>query len=265
MGPLPAWRIQGSHNTTALSHEVVYSETADRFRESSAAGDGGTGSGDVDESSRGGPAGAAATSRSVDVGNGDSAGRRFSGSGQGPSMGNTQGAQPSPRGPNRGDTKSQLAMEGFEYGGTSGGMRRRFEELARIDVRDFPNATHDLLRTVLECAIKDYFRAKGEPCTGTLGQCIDKLAKEFQSESKMTSHINAIKRRGRMPADQYAGTADSLNTTNHEPDQGSRAGKCTRRGTGSNRSSSRSSAPNESRNPRRAKSRSAGVARDVTR
>lgn len=65
-------------------------------------------------------------------------------------------------------------MEGFEYRGSSAGLRRRFEELQRLDVRDFPNAAHDLLRTVLECSIKDYFKAEGQPlASGTmLGQSI---------------------------------------------------------------------------------------------
>lgn len=124
------------------------------------------------------------------------------------------------RGRNRGDTKSRLDMDGFEYRGTSGGMRRRLEELKRLDVRDFPNASHDLLRTVLECAIKDYFKAKGRPMKPkqTIGHCVDELAKEFQSNAKITALINAINRKGRMSAEQFAGTTDSLSASNHEPD-----------------------------------------------
>ncbi|MCR3719122.1 MULTISPECIES: hypothetical protein [Prauserella salsuginis group] len=128
-------------------------------------------------------------------------------------------AEPKSRGPNRGDTKSRLDMDGFVYSGTSAGLRRRFEELGRLDVRDFPNATHDLLRTVLECAIKDYFRTNGQSTPRMLKECVEALSKEFQKDQKMTSHISAIKRTGRMNADQLAGTADSLNTSNHEPDQ----------------------------------------------
>ena len=57
-------------------------------------------------------------------------------------------------------------MEGFEYQGSSAGLRRRFEELKRLDVRDFPNAAHDLLRTVLECAIKDHFASSATAVAG---------------------------------------------------------------------------------------------------
>ena len=123
------------------------------------------------------------------------------------------------RAPNRGDTRSRLEMDGFEYQGSSGGLRRRFEELRRLDVRDFPNAAHDLLRTVLECAIKDHFAAKGQPQTGKmLGPCIQELAQAYQNDQRMTSLINAVNRRGRMPAQQFAGTTLSLNASNHEPD-----------------------------------------------
>lgn len=122
------------------------------------------------------------------------------------------------RGPNRGETRSRLDMDGFEYQGPSAGLRRRFEELRRMDVRDFPNAAHDLLRTVLECAIKDYFAAKGQPLTGKmLSFCIDALARVYQGDRRMTALINAINRKGMMPAQQFAGTAASLNASNHEP------------------------------------------------
>jgi hypothetical protein len=89
-----------------------------------------------------------------------------------------------------------------------------------LDVREFPNAAYDLLRTVLECAIKDYYVSKGQPLpTGKmLGYCIDQLARDFQSDQRMTSLINTINRRGRMPANQFSATATALNASNHEPD-----------------------------------------------
>ena len=129
-------------------------------------------------------------------------------------------AQPGSRGPNRGETRSRLDLDGFVYRGSSPGLRRRFEELQRLDVRDFPNATHDLLRTILECAIKDYFAGKGQPLPAgkMLGSCIEELAREYQNDRRMTSLINAINRRGSMSAQQFSGTASSLNASNHEPD-----------------------------------------------
>lgn len=41
------------------------------------------------------------------------------------------------RGPNRGDTKHRLDFDGFVYAGSSSGMRRRFEELRKLNVQDF--------------------------------------------------------------------------------------------------------------------------------
>lgn len=123
------------------------------------------------------------------------------------------------RGPNRGDTKSRLDMSGLTYKGTSTGLRRRIEELQNINVQSFPNATQDLVRTVLECAIKEYFQTQLKPlrAKATIGSCIEELSKAFQSDAQMTALINAINRKGRMKSEQYAGTADALNASNHEP------------------------------------------------
>jgi hypothetical protein len=123
--------------------------------------------------------------------------------------------------PNRGDTRSRLDMSGFQYNGISAGLRRRFEELSRLDVSTFPNATHDLLRTIFECSIKQYFRAQGSPMPpgSTLANCVTALAREFQADKRMTSLINPINRSGKMTAAQYQGSTAALNASNHEPDQ----------------------------------------------
>lgn len=135
--------------------------------------------------------------------------------------GGEPGGGPGSRGPNRGETKRRLDFLGFTYAGSSAGMRRRFEELRALDVQDFPNATYDLLRTVLECSIKDYFRAQGKPLAPgkTIGHALEELAKEYSSDKKMIAAISSIRRSGKMTAEQYVGTASALNHTNHEPDQ----------------------------------------------
>jgi len=141
------------------------------------------------------------------------------GGGSGSGAGST-GSSTGSRGPNRGDTRTQLDFTGFTYQGSGlAGLRRRFEELSRINVRDFPNAAHDLIRTVLECSIKDFFDVQGRQLQGrtTLGGSVDALAREFQTDQSMTTLINNINRSGRMPTSQYSGTADSLNATNHNP------------------------------------------------
>lgn len=139
-------------------------------------------------------------------------------------------APPLQRGPNRGDTRVNLNMDGFIYKGSSSGLQRRFEELRSLNVKVYPNAAHDLLRTVLECSIKDYFAAKARQSATQaataqapkkvkmLNDCIEDLARAYQSDQRMTNLINMIKRNGRMSATQFAGTAASLNASNHEPD-----------------------------------------------
>lgn len=125
------------------------------------------------------------------------------------------------RGRNRQDTKTRLDMAGFAYNGASSGMRRRFEELKEIDVVKFPNATYDLLRTILECAGKEYLRAKTTrqlPPGSTLRTVLAELKKEFTGDKRVLGVLNQIDAAGPQPADRYAGTAQALNALNHEPD-----------------------------------------------
>lgn len=142
------------------------------------------------------------------------------------------------RGPNRGDTLSRLNMDGFAYTGTSAAMRRRFEELRRIDVRDFANATHDLPRTVLECSIKEYMKSSGKPIkpNSTIGYCVEELAKAFVKDRRMTVLINTINRKGRMSTSRLrrSTAATTSQITSSKP------ARSTRLGTDSSRSSSRS-------------------------
>lgn len=125
------------------------------------------------------------------------------------------------RGPNRGDTRRRLDTTGFSYSGASAGMRRRFEELGKIDVSAFPNATYDLLRTILECSGKVYLRAHAPNRlrTGaTLKDVLSALKQEFAREPYVLGILNQIDAGGPQKATKYAGTAQALNAINHEPD-----------------------------------------------
>lgn len=125
------------------------------------------------------------------------------------------------RSPNRGDTRRRLDMTGFTYQGTSAGMRRRFEELRQLDVASFPNAAYDLLRTILECSGKVHLRehAPGKLRQGaTLKDVVSTLKHEFASDARIRGLLNQIDAGGPRSSDAYAGTAQSLNAMNHEPD-----------------------------------------------
>jgi len=209
--------------TRNKEHEALVAELARLVAGDSAAGAGG-----------GSPSGAG-TETAVPAGGGAGQGSRNPASGSSghgtpggaqtspPGGGSTASPQPGSRGPNRGDTLTRLNMEGFTYSGSSDGLRRRIEELKRLDVQAFPNAAFDLLRTVLECSIKVYFRAKGQPLSGSnvqLKQCVDSLGREYQAQNnrRMTSIISALDRRGPLQAHQYSATQTALNASNHEPD-----------------------------------------------
>ena len=100
-------------------------------------------------------------------------------------------------------------------------MRRRFEELRQIDVETFANAAYDLLRTVLECSGKVYLRAHAPARLqpgATMTAVLSALKQEFASDSYVRGILNQIDAGGPRSSAAYAGTAQSLNAMNHEPD-----------------------------------------------
>ncbi|GAA3278420.1 hypothetical protein GCM10020260_00490 [Nesterenkonia halobia] len=140
-----------------------------------------------------------------------------------PGPSTTGDSRPTERGPNRGDTRVRLNMDGFVYAGTSRGLGRRYEELRKINVSDYPNATHDLLRTILECSIKEMRREEGvveQRRVPTLGPLIDWLLQHYQDEKngRMVGLVTRLKKTGKMNSGQLLESSDSLNFTNHEPD-----------------------------------------------
>lgn len=147
-------------------------------------------------------------------GGGDSGGGGTGAAGAGAGSGGDDAGQP-----NRGDTKVRLGRAGFTYSGDSPGMRRRYEELFRIDVKNNSNAAYDLLRTVLECAIKEYLRLKrGKlPEKMTLGWYLDQLLADFAGDTRLTGLVNRVKAAKRVGR-EITGTAEGLNWGNHEPD-----------------------------------------------
>jgi hypothetical protein len=126
------------------------------------------------------------------------------------------------RGPNRGFTRDRLDMLGMSYTGQSAGIRRRFEELRLISVRNLPNSAYYLLRSILECSIKHYFRLKNEPLASgtTLSAAVTHAARHFSQlrDNRMTAVLNGLSQGGQVNADQFYRSAPALNTLIHEPD-----------------------------------------------
>lgn len=126
------------------------------------------------------------------------------------------------RGRNRGFTRDRLDMLGLDYAGQSAGIRRRFEELRQISVRNLPNSAYYLLRSLLECSIKHHFRLQNDPLPPgtTLTAAVTRAAKYFAAakDNRMTAVLNGLSQGGQVSADQFYKSAPALNTLIHEPD-----------------------------------------------
>lgn len=59
-------------------------------------------------------------------------------------------------------TKTLFQKSKIPYRINSSSLRILYEELAGINIKNFPNATHDLLRSFLECALVIYLKEKNE-------------------------------------------------------------------------------------------------------
>lgn len=58
--------------------------------------------------------------------------------------------------------KPKLHNRNFKTNISSTSLRLLYDELMWINIRDYPNAAHELLRTLLECSLIDYFKSNGE-------------------------------------------------------------------------------------------------------
>ena len=59
-------------------------------------------------------------------------------------------------------TKTLFQKSRLPFKVNSASLRILYGELAEINVKNFPNATHDLLRSFLECALVIYLKGKNE-------------------------------------------------------------------------------------------------------
>ncbi|MCS6557391.1 hypothetical protein NYQ31_03170 [Curtobacterium flaccumfaciens] len=118
----------------------------------------------------------------------------------------------------------KLDVRGIKLGLTSAGIRVRWDELCAISVRTLPNATFDILRTFIECIIKEYFVAAGNPVTNPnpkspvqMRQCLDHLEKNLGHERVVRDGLVRLKSRQTSDLDAYYSSAAALNDSNHEP------------------------------------------------
>ncbi|MEU1051631.1 hypothetical protein ABZ397_03510 [Streptomyces sp. NPDC005876] len=96
------------------------------------------------------------------------------------------------------------------------------QELALINVKNFPNAAMDLLRTFLEKSIKAYAESIGQSIKNTSNQngfvqmshCLTWLEEHLKS-SKQTAYLQVISKIRGNPLGGYIPTVDHMNAINH--------------------------------------------------
>lgn len=150
------------------------------------------------------------------------AGGESAGDGSGASSGG-EGASDDTRRPTRRDVRRKLDFAQMDYSPVSAGLQRRYEELSRLDLDWFPNAAYDLMRTVLECTIKDFFEQQAvNPLSNgaMLNECVRSLLSHYQKtapDPEMVRLITSLNQRNQNVADRFMGTTEALNHANHSP------------------------------------------------
>jgi hypothetical protein len=143
------------------------------------------------------------------------------GSGGTPPTGAGESGGKGSRGPNAPATRTRLDFDGFDYATLPHGLKQRYVELRKMDVQDLPNASFDVLRTVLECSIRVYCDAIGQPVpTGSqLGACLSHLGKQFPDKADRSTRniINVLSAGKTEGSDEYFRSAEALNASNHDP------------------------------------------------
>lgn len=121
-----------------------------------------------------------------------------------------------------------LNMAGIEVPqGYPPAMHQTYEELRNINIRNFPNATMDMLRTVLEKTIKAYAESKNETIKGwfgktgkpvpryeQLGDCLLYLRADLDATGK-TGLVQVLQKITSNKPDSWTVSATHLNAMNH--------------------------------------------------
>jgi hypothetical protein len=120
------------------------------------------------------------------------------------------------------EARKRLAPKNIVFSLQSPGVRRMLIELQNIDHHKFPNAAHDLLRSFLECALKEYFYQRGnevKPAQGKNYVYLDTVLKEFKKEMDAikNTELSQVTQKIITDTTMRSYSAQSLNATNHNP------------------------------------------------
>ncbi|MHB1697758.1 MAG: hypothetical protein ACYCSQ_06635 [bacterium] len=118
--------------------------------------------------------------------------------------------------------RKKLAPADINFTLQSPGIKRMLLELQQIDYNKFPNATHDLIRSFLECSLKEYFYQKGDPVKPQKGRSfvfLDDVLKRFKEEMDSIKNVELSQVTQKIISDDTMKpySAKLFNATNHNP------------------------------------------------
>lgn len=132
----------------------------------------------------------------------------------------------SSRAPKRQAFDEKLDFTGMPMQLPSIGMRARYDELRRINVKNFPNATFDIMRTFIECAIKVYFESAHDPVTRgggpsgpvQLSHCLSHMNARLGSNSTVSRALTIMRSKQFSNSETYVASSVAFNDSNHDPE-----------------------------------------------
>jgi hypothetical protein len=118
--------------------------------------------------------------------------------------------------------RSKLAPKDIKFTLQAPGVRRMLIELQNINYHQFPNASHDLLRSFLECALKAYFDQTGNALKSIKSRghvFLDDALQTFKKEMDTVKNTELSQVAQRIISDttMKSYSAQFLNATNHNP------------------------------------------------
>lgn len=120
------------------------------------------------------------------------------------------------------EKKKKLVPKDIQFTLQSAGVRRMLTELQGIDYHRFPNASHDLLRSFLECALKAYYNQTGKALKSATGKryvFLDDVLQEFKKEMDSIKNIELSQVTQRIISDatMKSYSTQFLNAIKHNP------------------------------------------------
>ncbi len=132
----------------------------------------------------------------------------------GSGSGQSEGAGPTPRGPNHPQTKDKLDLAGVDYESVPVNLKLRYLELRKISISELPISAAILLRSVLEATIKIHFEPTPTPARGQLSDVFKLVEASYGRDKSLQASIQHLKSAG----GNRAGSIQWFNLVAHSAD-----------------------------------------------